>query len=155
MAHNKRGMQILMFRLSSWRCWIRHMASHSCHWVRKFGFPVVGEMWDWREKESTWKTSLGTYLIYLGCILSHTRKLFDKIYFKTQSILHTEVLASFRKKHLASSWTQFDTLPQFSVRFNHQGSLVPFCWFRFHLGHGYVSTVAISKKKHIFFFFLV
>lgn len=71
--------------------------------------------------------SLGTYLIYLGCILYDTRKLFDKIHFKTQSILYTVVLASFSKKHLASNWTEFGTLPQFIVRFNHQESLVPFC----------------------------
>lgn len=65
---------------------------------------------------------------------------------------HRAVPASFSKRHLASSWTQFGTSPQFSMRFNHQGSLVPFRWFRFHLGHGYVSTVAISKKKIHFFF---
>lgn len=65
---------------------------------------------------------------------------------------HRAVPASFSKRHLASSWTQFGTLPQCSVSFNHQGSLVPFCWFRFHLGHGYVSTVAISKKKKYIFF---
>lgn len=35
----------------------------------------------------------------------------------------------------------------FSMRFNHQGSLVPVCLFRFHLGHDYVSSVVISRIK--------
>lgn len=52
-------------------------------------------------------------------------------------------------KHLASSWTQPGILPHFffSMRFNHQGSLIPVYWFRFHLGHSYVSSVVTSRIR--------
>lgn len=100
------------------------------------------------------KMPLGGGLPYLGwsvCVLYHTKQPFETDFTSSPSLhLHVVVVASFSKKHIAPSWTQAGTLPPFSVRLNHQGSLVPFCRFRFHLGHGYVSSVVTSKTKMYF-----